>query len=284
MSEPVASRKREVDSGFSVQDVICGVDGTPSAQEAARQAALIAGPDGHVHYLCVAHSEGKGLTAMATITARRAQDALQGAVEIADEVGTPATTEILDARVEPDALLGAAAEHDLLVVGSHGVRRGMGIFLGSVASTALHRASVPVLVSRRPPPDSRFPQRVLLAVDGSVGSIHAAGLAVDLYRRHGAHLTSINVLERLPPREKHVITSLTADLMRAVGVETILMSPSTSIADSIVELARHEQPSLIILGSRGLSGVRALGSVSERVAHAATCSVLVARGTAPEDA
>ena len=34
---------------------------------------------------------------------------------------------------------------------------------------------------------------------------------------------------------------------------------------------------LLVLGSRGLRGVRALGSVSERAAHRAGCSVLVIR-------
>ena len=34
---------------------------------------------------------------------------------------------------------------------------------------------------------------------------------------------------------------------------------------------------LIVVGSRGLHGLRALGSVSERVAHGAEASVLVAR-------
>lgn len=34
------------------------------------------------------------------------------------------------------------------------------------------------------------------------------------------------------------------------------------------------------LGNRGLHGVRALGSVSERVAHRASCSVLVVRSPA----
>ena len=34
---------------------------------------------------------------------------------------------------------------------------------------------------------------------------------------------------------------------------------------------------LLVVGSRGLHGPRALGSVSERVAHKATCSVLVTR-------
>jgi nucleotide-binding universal stress UspA family protein len=34
---------------------------------------------------------------------------------------------------------------------------------------------------------------------------------------------------------------------------------------------------LVVVGSRGLKGIRALGSVSERIAHEALCSVLVVR-------
>jgi nucleotide-binding universal stress UspA family protein len=42
-------------------------------------------------------------------------------------------------------------------------------------------------------------------------------------------------------------------------------------------LEASEQADLVVLGSRGLHGLRALGSVSERVAHEASCSVLVVR-------
>jgi nucleotide-binding universal stress UspA family protein len=42
-----------------------------------------------------------------------------------------------------------------------------------------------------------------------------------------------------------------------------------------------ERISLAVVGSRGLSGVKALGSVSERIAHACECSVLVARPELP---
>jgi len=34
---------------------------------------------------------------------------------------------------------------------------------------------------------------------------------------------------------------------------------------------------LVVVGSRGVHGLKALGSVSERVAHQAECSVLVVR-------
>jgi nucleotide-binding universal stress UspA family protein len=40
-----------------------------------------------------------------------------------------------------------------------------------------------------------------------------------------------------------------------------------------------ETVDLIVVGSRGLRGVRALGSLSERIAHEAHCSVLVVRSS-----
>ena len=36
---------------------------------------------------------------------------------------------------------------------------------------------------------------------------------------------------------------------------------------------------LLVLGSRGLHGLKSLGSVSERVAHQALCSTLIVRDT-----
>jgi nucleotide-binding universal stress UspA family protein len=42
-------------------------------------------------------------------------------------------------------------------------------------------------------------------------------------------------------------------------------------------VAASAESDLIVVGSRGLHGVKALGSVSERVAHQATCSTLIFR-------
>jgi nucleotide-binding universal stress UspA family protein len=42
----------------------------------------------------------------------------------------------------------------------------------------------------------------------------------------------------------------------------------------VCEVAQRQRVSLIVMGSRRLEGPRALGSVSERVAHDASCSVL----------
>jgi nucleotide-binding universal stress UspA family protein len=67
------------------------------------------------------------------------------------------------------------------------------------------------------------------------------------------------------------------DLTAELGAEPTLIRESGHAADRILATAAAQGASLITLGSRGLTGVRALGSVSERVAHRAHCSVLVAR-------
>ena len=47
-------------------------------------------------------------------------------------------------------------------------------------------------------------------------------------------------------------------------------------ADPVAALVeRSRSVDLVVVGSRGVHGVRALGSVSERVAHQAHCTVLV---------
>jgi nucleotide-binding universal stress UspA family protein len=53
-----------------------------------------------------------------------------------------------------------------------------------------------------------------------------------------------------------------------------------SPVEALVEASRTTD--LVIVGSRGAHGIAALGSVAERVAHQAGCSVLIVRGVAPE--
>ena len=52
--------------------------------------------------------------------------------------------------------------------------------------------------------------------------------------------------------------------------------PHTAIAEAAEEFGA----SLVVTGSRGLTGLAALRSVSERVGESAPCSVLVARSAA----
>jgi nucleotide-binding universal stress UspA family protein len=62
---------------------------------------------------------------------------------------------------------------------------------------------------------------------------------------------------------------------KATGSEPRLADRPGHVTDRIDEAARAAQSSVIVIGRRGVGGLRALGSVSERVVHRAQCSVLV---------
>ena len=76
--------------------------------------------------------------------------------------------------------------------------------------------------------------------------------------------------------KNHVAIEIT-DLTAALGREPTVIREAGDPSERILALAASERVALVTLGSRGLHGMRALGSVSERVAHRAHCSVLVAR-------
>jgi nucleotide-binding universal stress UspA family protein len=50
-------------------------------------------------------------------------------------------------------------------------------------------------------------------------------------------------------------------------------------AEVIIEVANEQQADLIVVGSRGLTGIKRfrLGSVSNKVSHHAPCSVMIVR-------
>lgn len=152
----------------------------------------------------------------------------------------------------------------LLVIGTHGHRRLAEIVLGGVAGELLHRAPCAVLVARRVPDLHAFPREIVVGVDGSQQAELALAVARTIAsRRHsrvrqvvacGGKRINLGVIARRHPR---------IDAVDAAPVPALV--EASACAD------------LLVVGSRGLHGVRALGSVSERVAHEASCPVLVVR-------
>lgn len=67
---------------------------------------------------------------------------------------------------------------------------------------------------------------------------------------------------------------------RAAGVETHTHAVSGAAADAICDTAEKVHADLIIVGNKGMIGMRrVLGSVPNSVAHHAPCSVLIADTT-----
>lgn len=140
-------------------------------------------------------------------------------------------------------------------------------------------------------------QHVLIAVDGSPSSHHAANQGFGLARQTGAKVTLAFVLESPPvipvgPLSGYVMTSpprTDADLEKArAELKTLAKDAGVPVetrvelgapADVLCELAERLSVDLLVIGARGLSaGTRwLLGSVSDRVVHHAPCPVLVVR-------
>ena len=77
-----------------------------------------------------------------------ANEALESAAEAAKAAGVKATAVRVDNRAPVQAILEAEADHDLVVMGTHG-RRGFNRWMfGSVAEGALRRAKRPFLLIR----------------------------------------------------------------------------------------------------------------------------------------
>ncbi len=256
--------------------VICGIDSSPQSIEASRQAIAVADQGARIWGLSVwdpgfAVHAGIHASTVAVDLRNQAVTALRGA-----QAAHPALEPLLIRGREVAGLLAAAAnlEADLVSVGSHGTSRPAGILFGSVATAMLHHAPCCVLIAREVD-NASFPRAVLCAGDGSADSLDAARVAGRIAARHDAAAVALHVTEGHQGGEG--IAEELAATMRLSGADPEVRVDRASADRRIVEVAGDLEASLIVVGSRGLTGLKALGSVSERVAHRASCSVLVVR-------
>ncbi len=241
--------RRELASPARLGRVLVGIDGSAESYDAVRQAARLAGGDGELTLLAAydptdALVGGTGLGVPVYYDEggirRTAEAALREAAAV---LGATAHTERIGRGRSSDVLLAALAREQatLVAVGAHDGGRLAGIVLGSTATDLVHRAPCSVLVAR--PAGPTFPARVVAGVDGSRAAAVAEATARALAERFGATLDVVSADE--DPVSALRAASLDADLL--------------------------------VVGSRGLRGLKALGSVSERIAHRAACSVLIVR-------
>jgi len=141
--------------------------------------------------------------------------------------------------------------------------------------------------------------RILVGLDGSEYSLKALEFAVDLAKKYSSQLVLIHVVMRqiyaINPPEAGILagTAIVRELeaegkaILAKGEETVKAQglPVEARlrqgvpAEELLRAAADEKVDLIVLGSRGLSQVRAflLGSVSDKVSHHAKCPTLIVR-------
>lgn len=249
-------------------DVICAVDDSHAGRIAAALAARVTESEGSlalisIEDMSIAVHAGWQMAAVSAQIAEQARAALDRGREIAGREHV-ATGRVLHG----DAVNLILEEIDrskagLVVIGTHGFSRALGIALRSVATHMLHEAPCSVLIAREPRDLERWPRKVVVGVDGSDAAAAAAIAARQLAVRFGAEVRIVAA------GADHV------DLPAARRVASDLEVLPGKAVDELAVLS--EFADLVVVGSRGLKGVRALGSVSERVAHEARCPALVVR-------
>jgi nucleotide-binding universal stress UspA family protein len=182
----------------------------------------------------------------------------------------------------------------LVAMGSRGRGRIRMALMGSVSDAVVRHARCPVMVVRWKP--VAFPAKVLLATDGSEEATVATRIVTDLGERTGSEVHVVHVgeipLTHYPDKfgyralyEEH---EKEARQLLETQVESIKAAAATvaqehlrmgKADEHIVVLAEELGADLIVMGSRGLGGVKRalMGSVSDSVVRHAHCPVLVVR-------
>jgi nucleotide-binding universal stress UspA family protein len=140
---------------------------------------------------------------------------------------------------------------------------------------------------------------IVVGTDGSAPAREAVGMAAEMARRDGAELhvvsayrvfsdmllvgggeeaktaaAGLEVEQRIRADVEAMLEGLAKELA-AEGVAVTTHLSSERPAPAILDVAERYDADLIVVGNRGASDPKVLGSVPQKVIHLAPCSVLV---------
>ena len=200
---------------------------------------------------------------------------------------------------------------DLVVLGTHGKTGLKRFLLGSVSEWVLTEAPCSVLIVRKKSQSKKkrgTGLNLLIANDGSLDSTYAIDFTRQLKFPPTSNITVCHVIEeqyalrnelaaRLGVTGKPETAKLAAEILKIREHEgkELLNSCASKLkrggrpikklltyghpADQLLTLAQGKKADVVVVGSRGITGLRRvfLGSVSNKVVSHAPCSVLVVR-------
>lgn len=149
-----------------------------------------------------------------------------------------------------------------------------------------------------------FYQNILVATDGSEPSMKGVDRAIALAKAGGARLTAVHVSEPYPTfdlatslgyflneaevsKYYETVDKLAGQILSKVEAKAVSEGlkietrhlQKTKPAEGILKVADEQECDLIVIASKGLTGIERLvmGSVASKVANSSKVSVLVAR-------
>jgi len=132
--------------------------------------------------------------------------------------------------------------------------------------------------------------RILVPIDGSECAYHALDWALDIAEKYDSEIELLTVIPTVAftlvgPTEEELLEraeKLLEETLDIIKKEKLKLKVTTKIlvgrpAEKIIETCIDEGFDLIVIGGRGLGRIKEffLGSVSDRVADAAPCPVVI---------
>ncbi|MFI5696402.1 universal stress protein [Kribbella sp. NPDC051586] len=197
----------------------------------------------------------------------------------------------------PKALIDAATDARLVVLGSRGLGGWSGLIVGSVAVQVTTHAACPTLVIPHDPrPHAQHQPTVVVGVDGSKASAKAIDFAFDQAEARHARVVAVHawtspfltyddggsMLQFDEQKVRDESELLVAESVAGAAadhpdVEWTTELVSGSPGQALVR--RSETADLMVVGSRGHGGFTGLllGSVSQTVLHHTQCPIAIVR-------
>jgi nucleotide-binding universal stress UspA family protein len=142
---------------------------------------------------------------------------------------------------------------------------------------------------------------IVVGTDGSETAGKAVAKAIEIAKQGGYRLAVVSAYKPITGRivgaeasgegtawmdglsDAHVDAVLRAavELARSSGVAVESHPRKGDPADALLEVAEEQDADMVVVGNKGMTGARRflLGSVPNKVAHHASCSVLIVRTT-----
>ncbi len=222
---------------------------------------------------------------------KEAEAKLEALVESLKPIKARYIIEIGDAR---EAILEIEEKEniDLVIMASH--RKGLveKVLIGSIAEKVARHSLKPILILKGK--EIEKPQNVVVAYDFSKTSEKALYFTINLLREFRPHITLLhieedidlpmveevkeNVIKKYSEEKKKYLGDL-AQRIASEGIEvSLVIRKNNNPADSIVNYVKeNEQVDLLVVGSKGLSGLKRiiLGSTSSEVFRKVEKPVLI---------
>ena len=139
-------------------------------------------------------------------------------------------------------------------------------------------------------------QSVVVGTDGSPNAEAAVREAGRIAKAEGAVVHLVTAFPDIPTYSEGIassakrqridlrevaegVLSRTAEELQAQGLQVMTEAREGDPAQVILDVSRERDADLIVIGARGLTGIRRflLGSVSSKLSHHAECSLMIVR-------